>query len=127
MRYGRTDYRWLAALALALTGWGSYDTSLRAGPLWVSEFGHVPLQLQAMKRQGAWMEITEQDWRCAVQSSILDRLEPEGLETLLDDWRCVMKECARAGMTTLAGMAESRCDWIHAELSARWEPEQLSF
>jgi hypothetical protein len=51
----------------------------------------------------------------------IDLLDQASLETELDDWRCVMKECARRGPEGIARMAERRCDQLLAEVRTRNE------
>jgi hypothetical protein len=67
------------------------------------------------------MEITTQQHYAQLQAHVVDRLDDEGLELMHDDWRVVMKECARAGLTVTAYMAERRCDQLLAEISCRNE------
>jgi hypothetical protein len=73
------------------------------------------------------MDDETRHWLDKWQKTVLDGADYEGLEIMHDDWRVVMKEAARAGLTTMANMAEQRVEQLLSELSTRNEASTVFY
>lgn len=73
------------------------------------------------------MDIHTQKWLDRWQKDVLDTAAYAGLELMHDDWRVVMKECARSGLVATALMAEQRCDRLLDEIRTRNEASTLFY